>query len=168
MRKIVAVCFMALLLAVTSCQRGVEPFLGDYSYKLSGEVALTDADGHVSYRLIHRNGQMNILEDRNAGDRLLITMNEMNGGCYTMSATVKGDSLLLEPYEFNVNILTQDGTSIFDSDSEASLVYRIVSSGRGVLNGKMLVLDESWSGHQSGNEELSLSGPQMKIIAEKN
>lgn len=168
MRKIVAVCFIALLFAVTSCQRGVEPFLGDYSYKLSGEVALTDADGHVTYRLIHRNGQMNILEDRNAGNRLLITMNEMNGGCYTMSATVKGDSLLIEPYEFNINILTQDGTSIFDSDNETSLVYRIVSSGGGMLNGKMLVLDESWSGHQSGNEELTLSGPQMKIIAEKN
>lgn len=168
MRKIVAVCFIVLLLAVTSCQREVKPFLGDYSYKLSGEVAVTDSDGTVNYYLVHRNGQMNVLEDKTGSSRLLITMNEMNGACYTMSATVRGDSLILDPYEFTINILTQEGSNIFDSDNSASLVYRISSTGGGFLNDKILILNEVWNGYQSGHPNVVLHGPEMRIMAERN
>lgn len=168
MRNIIIFSMVTFLMAFTSCHREVAPFLGDYSYKLSGEVAVTDAEGATSYHLLHRNGQMNILEDKANPSRLLITMNEMNGACYTMTATVKGDSLFVEPYEFNINILTQEGTSIFDSESTSSLVYRITSSGCGMLNGKMLVLDEQWNGYQSGDNRIGIAGPEMRIIAEKN
>lgn len=167
MKRTIILILGAFVLFV-SCQREVKPFLGDYSYKLSGEVAITDTNGNVSYHLIHRNGQMNILEDKTSSSAVLITMNEMNGACYTISATVKNDSLILEPHEFNSNLLTQEGTSILDSDNPASLVYRITAKGGGILNGSMLMLDESWNGYQSANEGVLLSGPQMKILAEKN
>lgn len=168
MKNRILIVFSTALLLCSACQREVKPFLGDYSYKLSGEIAITDTDGTISYHFIHRNGQMNILQEKSQSNRLTITLNEMNGGCYTLSATVKGDSLLLDPHEFNMNILTQEGSSIFDSDNTSSLVYRITASGCGIRNDKMLMLDEAWSGHQSGNESIAISGPEMKIIAEKN
>jgi len=164
-----SIIFISVMLVLfVSCQRELKPYLGDYSYKLSGEVTITDTAGNVSYHLIHRNGQMSILEDKTASSSVLITMNEMNGACYTISATVKGDSLILAPHEFNSNLLTQEGTSIFNSENSASLVYRITASGCGILNESTLMLDEAWNGYQSANEGVLLSAPQMKIIAKKN
>ena len=50
-------------LFLTACNGDKFSFTGDYSYKLSGEVKLTDTDCETTFRLIHRNGQMNILRD---------------------------------------------------------------------------------------------------------
>ena len=168
MKKNILLSILALLLTVTSCHRESKPFLGDYSYKLSGEISTVNDEGTVSYRLIHKNGQMNILEDKTQSNKLIVTMNEMNGGCYTITATVRDDSLLFDPYEFSTNILMTENTSLFDQETASSIVYSIKSTGKGVLNGDMLLLEETWNGHQSGNEACILTGPEMKIIAERN
>ena len=88
------------MLFTDGCDRERGALTGDYSYKLSGEVVLTNADGEVTYRLIHRNGQMNILKDKSQKSRYIITMNEMSGGCYTMTAELRGDSLLIDQHTF--------------------------------------------------------------------
>ena len=67
-------CVFVMAVLCTACDRDRQALTGDYSYKLSGEVALTDEDGAVTYRLIHRNGQMNILRDKSDKDRYIITM----------------------------------------------------------------------------------------------
>lgn len=159
---------VSVTLIITSCNREIKQFTGNYSYKLSGEVSIVDDDGEVSYRLVHKNGQMNILEDKSQANRLIITMNEMNGGCYTISATVKGDSIVLLPYEFSTNILISDSPDLFSDDDTPSIVYAICASGGGQLNDDILMIDEQWSGHQSGNDAVLLNGPKMKIIAERN
>ena len=69
---------LTVLLLLASCDNSKRSFTGDYSYKLSGEIKLTDTDGETSYRLLHRNGQMNILRDKSDRHRYIITMNEMN------------------------------------------------------------------------------------------
>ena len=132
-------------------------------------MAVTDAEGATSYHLLHRNGQMNILEDKSQPNRLIITMNEMNGGCYTIPATVKGDSIVFLPYEFSTNILISDSSpGLFSGDNTLSIVYAIRASGGGHLNDDILMVDEQWEGHQSGNDAVLLNGPKMKIIAERN
>jgi len=40
--------------------------------------------------------------------------------------------------------------------------------GIGLLNEDILIIRESWMGHQSGNSAVVLNGPEMTIIAEKN
>lgn len=159
---------VSVTLIITSCNREIKQFTGNYSYKLSGEVSIVDDDGEVSYRLVHKNGQMNILEDKSQPNRLIITMNEMNGGCYTIPATVKGDSIVFLPYEFSTNILISDSPDLFSDDDTPSIVYAICASGGGQLNDDILMIDEQWSGHQSGNDAVLLNGPKMKIIAERN
>ena len=159
---------------VGGCDRERSMLTGDYSYKLSGEVVLTDADGATTYRLIHRNGQMNILKDKSQKSRYIITMNEMNGGCYTMNAELHGDSLLIDSHTFNTNILSSNSIPDLDidldldQDDDATIVYRITAAGSGSVNGNILILNERWTGGQSGNSAARLNGPEMTIIAEKN
>ena len=165
-------CVIVMMVICTACWREVNTITGDYSYKLSGEVALTDEEGVVTYRLIHRNGQMNILKDKADKSKYIITMNEMSGGCYTMTAELRGDSLLIDPHSFNTNILSTNSIPDIDIDldqeDDATIVYRISAAGGGIVNGEMLILNEVWTGSQSGNSTATLNGPEMTIIAEKN
>ena len=171
--KATAAVWGLLILAATmlvSCDRGSHSITGDYSYKLSGEVKLTDADGEVTYRLLHRNGQMNILKDKSDKGRYLITMNEMNGGCYTMTARLNGDNLTIDQHEFTTNILSTNTIPDIDliDEEDPSIVYRITASGGGTCNGDILIITEMWDGYQSGTPRATLRGAEMTIIAERN
>ena len=172
-KLLITIALVVIMLFAGGCDREKGALTGDYSYKLSGEVVLTNADGEVTYRLIHRNGQMNILKDKSQKSKYIITMNEMNGGCYTMTAEMRGDSLLIEPHSFNTNILSTNSIPDIDIDldqdeDDATIVYRISAAGGGTVNGNILILNEVWNGKQSGNSTATLSGPEMTIIAEKN
>ena len=173
--KLLTISLLVIIaMFVGGCDRERSALTGDYSYKLSGEVELTDEDGAVTYRLIHRNGQMNILRDKSDKDRYIITMNEMTGGCYTMNASLHGDSLLIDSHSFNTNILSTSSIPDLNidldlnQDEEATIVYRISAAGSGTVNGNILILREVWNGTQSGNSAVTISGPEMTIIAEKN
>lgn len=159
---------MAVMLLATACNREERNLVGDYSYKISGEVILTDADGQETHQFIHRNGQMNILKDKSRKSGLLITMNEMNGGCYTILADIQGDTIVLPPYEFSTNILSVDDFPSIGSDNAPSLVYHVRAAGSGRPNGQMLIIHEHWSGIQSGDPSITLKAPEITILAEKN
>lgn len=159
-----------VLLLLASCDNSKRSFTGDYSYKLSGEIKLTDTDGETSYRLLHRNGQMNILRDKSDRHRYIITMNEMNGGCYTMNAKLDGENLQIDSHDFTTNVLSTNGFPDIDiiDDEEPSIVYRVTAFGSGKRNGDILIIKEVWKGTQSGNTGSTLRGNEMTIIAEKN
>ena len=172
-RKAATAMWILLILAATllaSCNGDKLSFTGDYSYKLSGEVRLTDSNGETTYRLLHRNGQMNIMRDKSDNNRYVITMNEMNGGCYTMNATLDGDNLQIGQHEFATNVLSTSGMLDIDilDNEEPSIVYRITASGNGKRNDGILIIKEIWKGNQSGNPGATLRGNEMTIIAEKN
>ena len=171
--KATAAVWGLLILAtlfLTACNGDKFSITGDYSYKLSGEVKLTDSEGETTFRLIHRNGQMNILRDKSDKHRYVITMNEMNGGCYTMSARLDGDNLQIDQHEFATNVLSSSGIPDIDliDNEEPSVVYHVSASGNGKRNGDILIIKEVWKGNQSGNPGVTLRGNEMTIIAEKN
>jgi hypothetical protein len=165
-------CVIVMMVMCTACNQDKQALTGDYSYKLSGEVVLTNTDGEVTYRLIHRNGQMNILKDKTNKSKYIITMNEMSGGCYTMTAELRGDSLLIDQHTFSTNILSTnsipDVDIDLDQDDDATIVYQVSAVGGGSVNGNILILNEHWTGSQSGSSTAKLNGPEMTIIAEKN
>ncbi|MBR4787823.1 MAG: hypothetical protein IK013_08145 [Bacteroidales bacterium] len=160
---IIITCLLSMLFV--SCNRSERQFSGEYSYKLSGELTVVDADGENSFVMVHKNGQMHIMNDKSKAGRVTITMNDMNGGAYTMQATVKGDSILLEPFTMSTNILTSESL-LFNSDN--SIVCRFQVTGKGVRNGDMLMLEEQWDGYQSGNTSIRMTGTKMTLLAEKN
>lgn len=166
-RNILYMAFSILLLCV-SCDKEGRRLTGDYSYKLSGDVILTDADGQETHHLVHRNGQMNIRKDKSQKTTYIITMNEMGGGGYTMKAELHGDSLRIDPYTFSSNILSTTGLPSIGQDETPSVVYQITAFGGGILNEDILIVREVWKGYQSGNSAVKVDGPEMTIIAEKN
>ncbi len=161
------VTVVALLLCA-GCNREERNVKGDYSYKLSGEVVFADNHGHGSRIFIHRNGQMNVLKDKSRPHGLLITMNEMNGGCYTFPARFQGDSILIESHQFPFHILSTDGLPSIFSDSASSFIYEMTAAGSGRSNDKILIIKEHWNGAQSGNASITLRAREMTILAEKN
>lgn len=158
------------LLALTflSCQRETSKIVGDYSYKLSGEVSITDEDGTVTHHFVHRTGQMNILKDKSRKNGYIITMNEMNGGGYVVPAVLRGDTLAIEQHEFTTSLITSDGISLIDNDNTPTVVYRVSAVGGGRKTDNILIIRESWQGGQSGNPFVRLKAPEMTIIAEMN
>lgn len=167
MKKLTITLFAVMLLF--GCSHPETRFAGSYSYKLSGETEIIDENGEKNVVLVSKNGQMNILRDKNNRSRLLVTMNEMNGSCYTISAFVRNDSIIFEPYTFSTNILTAGGLKHFDQDENtASIVYSINSEGIGTLTDDFLIVEESWSGCQSGNNNVTLSSNKIQILAERN
>lgn len=161
---ILTVIISATLLC--ACHREVRQLTGNYSYKISGEAAVTDADGEVSYLMVSKRGQMNILRDRNDKDKVLVTMNETAGGVYSFTATVKGDSLILDPYQFTTNILSEASINPFQDDN-ATLVFQIDAFGSGFSNDDIIILNEQWNGRQSSGN-VTLAAPKMTMIAERN
>lgn len=161
---IIGVLSMVLL----SCQRESMRITGDYSYKLSGEVAIMDEDGGVSYHLIHRNGQMNILKDKSHKGKYIVTMNEMSGSGYVVTVAFQGDTLVIEPHDFTTSLITSDGISLIDEDNTATIVYRVNAAGSGRKTDNILIMREHWQGQQSGNPVVRLYAPEITIIAERN
>ena len=169
-KKQLFVILSVMLLIFSACQRETRQLLGDYSYKLSGDVVIMSSDGTESHYFLHRVGQMNVLRDKSSKTGFVVTMNEMNGGCYTFMAEMSGDTLLLPLYTFTTTVLTSDGIdiSLIDQEDNPTTVYTVRASGSGRLNGNTLILRESWNGQQIGNPVISLRAPDMMILAEKN
>lgn len=165
-RKLLILTVIISSTLLSACHREVRQLTGDYSYKISGEAAVTDADGEVSYLMVSKRGQMNILRDRNDKDKVLVTMNETAGGVYSFTATVKGDSLILDPYQFTTNILSEASINPFQDDN-ATLVFQIDASGSGFSNDDIIILNEQWNGRQSSGN-VTLAAPKMTMIAERN
>jgi len=168
MNKNIILTTLLAALMLLSCQKDTRKLAGDYNYKLSGEVELRDAEGEVTYQLIHRIGQMQILRDKSQKSKYLITMNEMNGGGYTMTAELRGDSLLLDEHTFSTNVLSSSWLPNLNQDETPSLVYRVTATGGGTFRDGSLILRETWTGSQSGAPTSTINSLEMNIIAEKN
>ena len=168
MKKNIVFCILtvAVLLGGTSCQRGFRSLLGDYSYKISGDVTVTDDDGNVTHLMVNKRGQMHILKDHLSDGRVTITLNESSGGAYYCSALVKGDSLIVDPHSFSTNIVTSENINLFQGSN--SLVFNITASGRGVRNGDIILIEEQWSGTQASNDNRQIEGCRMLLLAERN
>lgn len=169
MKKILfGTCILLTAFLLTTCNREVRNLTGDYSYKLSGDVILTDADGKETHHFIHRNGQMNILKDKSRKSGLIITMNEMNGGCYTILAELQGDTIVLQPHQFTTTLLSTEDLPSIGQEETPTMVYQISAAGSGRPNNPMLIMREHWIGAQSGNASVTLHAPEITILAEKN
>lgn len=159
---------MSFVMFFAACNRDEKNLLGVYSYKVSGELVLVDSLGHGSSLFIHRNGQMNVLKDKSQPHGLLITMNEMNGGCYTFPARFQGDSILIEPHQFPLQILSSDGLQSIFSDSVSSFVYYVNAAGSGHSNDRVLIIKEHWDAVRSDNASFTFRASEMTVLAEKN
>lgn len=153
-------CFVLLF---NSCNR-VSHYTGDYSYKLSGEIQITDNLGVMHRSFVTQRGQMNILRDRDgdAGD-VIVTINVLDGGTYSFDATIDKGTIDFEDHSFLSEF------SSFDQDIPlAKSLYRVNASGEGTLNDNIMIVEEQWRGTCVDDNSKILRASNISIIAEKN
>lgn len=163
---------MLVTLLCASCKKEIKPFLGEYSYKVSGQVCLITPQlldetlYDTTYQVISHIGQMHIMPDNNlGGNNLLVTMSEMNGAVNTIHATVKNDSIFFDPYEFAT---TLSFTSAIGSSTTLKHVYQVKTAGKGIVNDEMILMEQQWTGYRTEDYSATLYGPKMSIVAEEN
>lgn len=165
MKKII---FFLLLLSTLfiSCNKEVKKITGDYSYKLSGKVDFTDSAGNTAFILMNSRGQMNILENKKAGNgAILLTFNEMNGSAYSCNGHIKGDSIFIEKHEFITRFSTTDSTPAL---IQLGRVFTVQAEGKGIVNNNMIIIDEKWTGIREDGSQTTLKSDKIALIAEAN
>ncbi len=157
---------MVLCVVLTSCNGKVRSFVGDYSYKLSGDVVFTDSEGEEVHSVQSQRGQMNILRGkRGECGNVVITVNQMDGSVYSFNATVKGDSLILDEHDCEMEF------SSLSTDPDLTQVkrpYKVHVSGRGILHDNMLILEERWTGKRTDGSSNTLVSNKINVLAEQN
>jgi len=163
--------FNALLIAIialsfAACHNDVRKATGDYSYKQSGLVTFTDDSGESISILTSKQGQMNIMRDKNgeSGD-IIVTFNEMNGGAYTCTGQIKGDSIFFDPHEFSTRFSSADSVQEL---MQLGKVYTVEGTGRGIIQDENIIMLESWTGHSEDNLQLQMKADKITLLAEEN
>lgn len=160
---------IGLLLIATcciSCNKDVKKITGDYSYKLSGVVDFEDADGNQTSILATKRGQLNIIEDKKEGKgAIIVTFNEMNGGTYSCTGKVVGDSIFFNPYEFSTRFTSAD--SVVDL-IQLGHVYTIQSQGKGVIHDNIILMEEHWMGRPENGDMIRMKADKITLLAEEN
>lgn len=166
MKKCLILISLLLPFLLISCNRNVRTFTGDYSYKLSGDVVFTNSDGEVVHSMQTQLGQLNILKNETGGKgSVVVTVNQMSGPVYAFTATVKGDSLILDDHEC---VMEFNSVSSNSSLTQVKRPYEVHVSGRGILQGDMLILDENWTGVSVENPSNMLIANSITVLAEQN
>ncbi len=162
--------FALLVLLCSSCQREVKKYVGDYSYKTSGVITITEEDGTESQQLISKNGQMNIRQDNTSDDanRVMITMNEMSGTSRITYGTIADGVLTFDPNSFETSFSIDSGSTIFGTEQYYTYIFHIDATGTGHLTDDILTISEQWTGYQRDNENIRLSANYITTLAIQN
>ena len=104
MKKTLFAAALAVAALCSCTKEGTEIFEGYYSYKLSGEITLTQIVDEtdtvtvpevLTLSLTPESGQMNILTRDKDGGEMVVTMNAMGGDATTFEASVEDGKLVI-------------------------------------------------------------------------
>ncbi len=166
MKKLLIIGIATLLTLCVSCNRDVRDRTGDYSYKLSGVVNFVDENGEITSVLATKRGQMNIVEDKHGGrGAIRVTFNEMNGGAYSCTGHIRGDSILFDIHEFSTRFTSAD-TAI--ALLQLGKVYTVQTAGQGVIHDNIILMEQHWTGHPEDGSALRLNADKITLLAEEN
>ncbi|MBP5649574.1 MAG: hypothetical protein J6X01_00675 [Bacteroidales bacterium] len=159
-------CVLLIAVLLTACNKDVKKITGDYSYKLSGVVNFEDADGNQTSILATKRGQMNIVADKKEGKgAIIVTFNEMNGGAYSCTGKVEGNTIVFNPYEFSTRFTSAD--SVVDL-IQLGHVYTIQSRGEGQIHDNVILMEEQWMGRPENGDMIRMKADKITLLAEEN
>ena len=155
----------SLILCLSSCESPLQTIVGEYSFKISGQVT---KDGNQGIVLPDEIGAMEIIHL--ADSTYLLTFNTINGSAYTTQATKTGNQLDLQPFSRVVTLTyyTQDSnilgglieiteTEYFDTD-----IY-----GYGTIYDKTIEFKLQYSGEELTSSK-RIKGNNITMLAKKN
>lgn len=155
----------SLILCLSSCESPLQTIVGEYSFKISGQVT---KDGNQGIVLPNEIGAMEIIHL--ADSNYLLTFNTINGSAYTTQATKTGNQLDLQPFSRIVTLTyyTQESdilgglieiteTEHFDTD-----IY-----GYGTIYDKTIEFKLQYSGEELTSSK-RIKGNNITMLAKKN
>lgn len=152
-------------LCFTACESSLPSIIGEYSFKLSGQVIKDTTQGIV---LPPEIGTMEIIHRNDNNFRL--TFNTINGDVYTTNATLSDNQLDLQPFTRTITITYHAQ----DSDILGGLIewtetehYNTEVYGYGTVYGQTIEFTMQYSGKElDGNKQIK--GNNIIMIAKKN
>ncbi len=160
--------FMALI----SCQKDADRFVGDYSFKTSGEITLT-METHtdstdfflpalINLSLTNDIGQLNISHDDEKSDRVTAVINYMNGDVIVTSGSCDGKTIQLDEYRrqiipVSVNPLLTD-----------NFYVKVKASGQ-IYDNNMIIFDMTYKGKATiGPATFNIKDKDVRMVAYRN
>ncbi len=86
-------------LSFTACTDDIKPVVGTYSYKISGKATIDDT---ISVALDDEIGALEIL--RKDDDKMLLTLNTMNGDVCAATGKIDGTDITLDPFTHQISV----------------------------------------------------------------
>ena len=173
MKRILLIIIMIGIAAFTSCHKsGVNLFVGDYSFKTSGDITLmaeaqTDSSHIIIPTLLDVSleqeiGQLNITHDGDSKDRVTVMINYMNGDVVVTKGTCDGTRIQLD--EFRRKMLPISTTSFFTDN------FYVKLSGTGQMyDDDIIVFDMSYIGKATiSSVTFNIKDKDVKMVAYRN
>lgn len=160
-KTISCVAFLAIILMLSSCNKAVDPLVGDYSYKTSGSVSVQTATDTTTHQLNETYGQMNII-NLHSDDSIMIVMNEWEGKVYTVKCIAHEGGYVIPQYVKHVQI---NGLSSINNK------YDVYASGTATIyDKKTIVINETYTGiiHPDFSDTALVEGNSILTIAQRN
>lgn len=156
--------FLAML---TSChKKGITLFAGDYSYKMSGSVELTPAEGSslepIQLDITNEIGNLQISKLDKEDGSVMVVMNALNGGLSTATAYCDGKEIVFDEFEHRLKL-----TNIASGINTNSVVS--VEAEGAMYDDNTIILNVSFSGEQTylGNT-YTIQGDDITMVAYRN
>ena len=164
--KLFTYCFLfCIILGLPSCESPLQTIVGEYSFKLSGQVT---KDGTQVYSLPNEIGAMEVIFLQDS--TFLLTFNTINGEAYTTKARLSDNQLELDPFSRTVIITYQSqnsdiwGEIIEFTETEE---YQTDVYGYGNVYGETIEFKMQFSGKELGGNKL-IKGNNITMLAKKN
>ena len=171
MKKAFLLTAVCAFLSLTSCQKkGVPLFLGDYSFKISGEVEIqrvpspfdTVTPSTFTYVLPNEIGQLEISPLNHKSDSVIVVMNYLNGEVIVTHGRCDGQHISLEQFKRNNLRISIDGS--IDLKSKTT----VFASGD-IYNENTIILNLTyWGKVTEGQVSYNIEGDDIKMVASRN
>lgn len=160
-KTIFCMAFIAIIFMLNSCNKAVDPLVGDYSYKTSGSVSVQTSTDTTTHQLADSYGQMNII-DLHSEDSIMIVINEWEGKVYTLKGIAHEGGYIIPRYTKTIKI---NGLSGINNKYD---VY--VTGTATIYDKKTIVIHENYTGiiHPDFSDTALIEGNNILTIAQRN
>lgn len=166
MKKIHVILMSMLAVMLTSCSQDkeVKDLLGDYTYKVSGVVRVSDV-GDV--HLTPETGTMSITSA--AQDKeVILSFNHSGGDVYDIRASVTADSIYLRSMHRYIEIDVEKDSTIFGGVRQHE-TYDVTVSGSGhMLSNGDVSFTLNYSGKELNDPSRTLKGQNIFLHCVRN
>ena len=162
---------ISCLLVLSSCQKkGINAFIGDYSFKSSGEVFIQKSSSNSSslipasfnFKLPDELGQLEIHTLDSKENTVIVIINYLDGEVITTEGTCEGQEIELKP--FSRNAMKLSVYSILSSNC----VINITATGH-IYDDSTIVLDMVYDGTATiANLIYNIHGNNIQMVAVRN